>query len=218
MRRKHLGFILIGLFAVTFVSPAPAQVRNSNVALWDFDVYLNDKKVGKHVFAISEGEGGKQVQSEASFKYKILRIPVYRYQHNAAERWTGNCLAEFDASTNANGDRIQVSGEQSEAAFLVERDGTPVELPECVMTFAYWNSDFLDQSRLLNPQTGEYVDVRVEKVGNETLEVRGQSVAATRFKLTAYEVDLTLWYSQDNEWLALESIAKGGHIIRYELS
>jgi hypothetical protein len=93
-----------------------------------------------------------------------------------------------------------------------------VELPECVMTFAYWNSDFLDQSRLLNPQTGEYVDVRVEKVGNETLEVRGQSVAATRFKLTAYEVDLTLWYSQDNEWLALESIAKGGHIIRYELS
>ena len=218
MRRKYLGFVLIGLFAVTFVSPAPAQVRNSNVALWDFDVYLNDKKVGKHVFAISEGEGGKQVQSEASFKYKILRIPVYRYQHNAAERWTGNCLAEFDASTNANGDRIQVSGEQSEAAFLVERDGTPVELPECVMTFAYWNSDFLDQSRLLNPQTGEYVDVRVEKIGNETLKVRGQPVAATRFKLTAYEVDLTLWYSQDNEWLALESIAKGGHIIRYELS
>lgn len=52
----------------------------------------------------------------------------------------------------------------------------------------------------------------------ETLEVRGQSVAATRFRLTAYEVDLTIWYSADDEWLALESVAKGGHIIRYELS
>jgi hypothetical protein len=50
------------------------------------------------------------------------------------------------------------------------------------------------------------------------LEVRGQTVDATRFKLTANEIDLTLWYSQDDEWLALESIAKGGHIIRYELS
>jgi len=218
MRRKYLGFILIGLLTVTFVSPAPAQVRNSNVALWDFDVYLNGKKVGKHVFTISEAGGEKQVQSEASFKYKILRIPVYRYQHNAAERWTGNCLAEFDASTNANGNRIRVSGEQFEKGFLVERDGKPVELPECVMTFAYWNPDFLDQSRLLNPQTGEYVEVRVEQVGDEVLKVRGQAVAATRFKLTAYEVDLTLWYSPDNEWLALESIAKGGHIIRYELS
>ncbi|MDH3467338.1 MAG: hypothetical protein OES26_15755 [Gammaproteobacteria bacterium] len=86
------------------------------------------------------------------------------------------------------------------------------------MTFAYWNADFLDESQLLNPQTGEYVDVRVEEVGDEMLEVRGQAVAATRFKLTAYQVDLTLWYSPDNEWLALESVAKGGHTIRYELS
>ena len=62
------------------------------------------------------------------------------------------------------------------------------------------------------------MDVQVEKVGNETLEVRGQPIAATRIKLTAYDVDLTLWYSADDEWLALESVAKGGHIIRYELS
>ena len=86
------------------------------------------------------------------------------------------------------------------------------------MTFAYWNPNFLDQPRLLNPQTGEFVDVTVEQLGNEMLEVRGQTVDATRFKLTANEIDLTLWYSQDDEWLALESIAKGGHIIRYELS
>ena len=86
------------------------------------------------------------------------------------------------------------------------------------MTFAYWNAEFLDQPRLLNPQTGEYVDVVVEKVGDEILKVRGQPVAATRFKLTAHDVDLTLWYSLNHEWLALESVAKGGHIIRYELS
>lgn len=218
MRRKYLGLVMIGMFAVTVASPAPAQERAGEVGYWDFDVYMNDKKVGKHEFKVSEARGVKQVQSEASFKYKILFILAYQYEHNAAERWTGNCLAEFDASTNANGDRIRVSGEQSEAGFLVERDGNPVALPDCVMTFAYWNPDFLEQSRLLNPQTGEYVDVRIEKVGNETLEVRGQAVAATRFRLRAHEVDLTIWYSADDEWLGLESVAKGGHIIRYELS
>ena len=119
---------------------------------------------------------------------------------------------------DANGKRISVSGEQTNAGFLVEKGDKPVELPECVMTFAYWNPEFLDQSRLLNPQTGEYVDVDVEKVGDETLEVRGEPVAATRFRLTADKVDLTLWYSTDDAWLALESVAKGGHIIRYELS
>jgi len=175
MRRRHLGFLLIGLFGLTFITPAPAKERVSGIDQWNFDVYLNDRKIGKHSFKVSESAGIRQVQSEAKFKYTILLIPAYRYEHRAAER-------------------------------------------QCVMTFAYWNPNFLKQSRLLNPQTGEFVDVIVEQLGNEMLEVRGQTVDATRFKLTANEIDLTLWYSQDDEWLALESVAKGGHIIRYELS
>lgn len=218
MRRKYLGLVMIGLFAITFTSPAPAEERGKNVALWDFDVYLNDRKVGKHVFRVSEADGSKRVSSEASFKYKILFIPAYQYEHNAAERWADNCLVEFEANTNANGKRISVSGEKTSAGFLVDKGNKPVELPECVMTFAYWNPEFLDQSRLLNPQTGEYVDVDVERIGAETLEIRGEAVPATRFRLTADKVDLTLWYSPDDEWLALESVAKGGRIIRYELS
>jgi hypothetical protein len=209
---------MIGLFALTIAAPVPAQERTDGVDHWDFDVYLDDKRVGKHSFKVSETGGVKQVQSEASFKVKILFISAYRYEHSAAERWTDNCLVEFDASTNANGKRIQVSGEQSGAGFFVERGDNPIELPKCVMTFAYWNPEFLDQPRLLNPQTGEYVDVYVEQAGNEMLEVRGQLVVARRVKLTANDVDLTLWYSSDDEWLALESVAKGGRIIRYELS
>jgi len=40
-------------------------------------------------------------------------------------------------------------------------------LPACVMTFAYWNPDLLGQSRLLNVQTGEYMDVQVRVLGEE---------------------------------------------------
>ena len=218
MKYRFVGLLMIGLFSLVLTTTAPAQQHENAVANWDFDVYLNDKKVGKHSFTVSEAEGIKQVQSEASFNVKILFISAYRYEHSAAERWLENCLVEFDASTNANGKRVEVSGEQTSAGFLVERGESPIELPECVMTFAYWNAEFLEQPRLLNPQTGEYVDVHVEEVGYELLQVRGQPVAAMRFSLTADEVDLTLWYSSDDEWLALESVAKGGHIIRYELS
>jgi len=218
MRRKFLGLAMIGLFTLALATPAPAQEVADPVARWHFDVYLNGKRVGEHLFEVAEADGVKQVRSTANFKYKILFIPAYRYEHRAAERWSDNCLIEFDARTNANGKRIEVSGETTGAGFRVETGDRPVDLPECVMTFAYWNPEFLDQSRLLNPQTGEYVDVSVEKVGNEMLEVRGEYVEATCFRLMAYEVDLTLWYSSDDEWLALESVAKGGHIIRYELS
>ena len=218
MRRKLPGLVMICLFALALTSPPTAQAMNNEVESWNFDVYLNDKKVGKHSFTVAEADGVKLVQSEANFKYKILFIPAYKYEHTAAERWTDNCLVDLSATTNDNGERILVTGSQTNSGFAIQRGQSPIELPECVMTFAYWNPEFLEQPRLLNPQTGEYVDISVEQAGSDILEVRGQQVAATRFRLTAYDIDLTLWYSPDDEWLALESVAKGGHIIRYELS
>lgn len=218
MKRRFISFALIAMFSLALAAPVPASESDLDIARWDFNVYLNDKRVGKHVYEVTDVDGVQRVRSEAKFNYRILFIPAYRYEHINSERWADNCLLTFEARTNANGDRIEVSGEKNGGAFTVVNGEQPVELPECVMSFAYWNPDFLQERRLLNPQTGEYVDVQVEQVAEELLEVRGEPVPATRFRLTAYEVDLTLWYSQDNEWLALESVAKGGHVIRYELT
>jgi hypothetical protein len=209
---------LVVIVLYSLASPAKAIEQSEATGHWDFDVYLNDKKVGTHKFNVSDSDGVRQVISEASFHYKFLFISACRYEHSAEERWANDCLVEVDASTNANGKRTQVYGEQSSGGFIVDKDDKLTELPDCIMTFAYWNPEFLEQPRLLNPQTGDYVTVRVDKIGEEILEVRGKAVTATRFKLSADEIDLTLWYSLDKECLGLESIAKGGHIIRYELS
>ena len=214
MKRKSLGLVMLCLFALTFAAPGEAREKSR----WDFTVYLDKKKIGQHSFEVTNTAGVTEVISEANFKYTILLIPAYRYEHTAAERWSNNCLVGLDAQTNANGDQIQVSGERTGGSFTVVTGEEPAYLPECVMSFAYWNPDFLQQPRLLNPQTGEYVAVQVEEAGTDLLQIRGEQVSARRYRLTAYEVDLTLWYSEDNEWLGLESVAKGGRIIRYELS
>ena len=214
MRIKSLGLVMLGLLALMFAVPGETREKSR----WDFTVYLDQKKIGSHSFEVSNVAGVTEVLSEARFKYTILLIPAYRYEHTAAERWSNNCLVGLDARTNANGDRIQVSGERTGGSFTVVTDEEPAYLPECVMSFAYWNPDFLQQPRLLNPQTGEYISVQVQEVGTDVLQIRGEAVSARRYRLTAYEVDLTLWYSDDNEWLGLESVAEGGRIIRYELS
>ncbi|MDH3337719.1 MAG: hypothetical protein OER22_07690 [Gammaproteobacteria bacterium] len=186
MTRKIISFVLIGLFSLTVATPLPANENADDIAGWDLDVYLNDRRVGKHSYGTTEEDGIKSVRSQAR--------------------------------TNAIGERIEASGEKSGTRFTVDNGATPVDLPECVMSFAYWNPEFLEERRLVNPRTGEYVDVSVEQLTEEVVQVRGQYGPAKRFKLTAYEFDLTLWYSADNQWLALDSVVEGGHIIRYELS
>jgi len=218
MRRqgRYFAFAIV-LGALLSVNAGASEMENVS-SRWEFSVYIDQKKVGKHVFEVTERDGTKMIESRADFQYKVLFIPVYRYQHRNAERWVDDCLVELAAQTNANGERFEVRGERIGNRFRVDRGDEQVRLPGCVMTFAYWNPRFMRESRLLNPQTGEYVEVNVERLAPEPLEVHGETVATKRFRLTAYQLNLTLWYSDDDRWLALESVVEGGHIIRYELS
>jgi len=218
MNRFYSTVVAVGLFTYAMLASPVADARNEDPSRFDFNVFLNDKKIGTHSFELQSENGIREVKSVANFKYTVFFIPAYRYEHSNNERWQDNCLIEFAASTNANGKKSEVSGSKVDESFQIDNGATPSELPECIMSFAYWNSDFLSQRRLLNQQTGEYVDVEVQEIGSESLEVRGEAVTATRFQLTSPNARLTLWYSTEDEWLALESIAKNGQIIRYELS
>jgi hypothetical protein len=119
--------------------------------------------------------------------------------------------------TDANGKPYAVAGRRTDDGFRVEASAGTASLPGCVMSFAYWNPAFLQQDRLLNTQNGEYLEVDVSAPVTELLEVRGETRSALRYRLDAGELSLNLWYSTDDEWLALESEVQGGRILRYEL-
>ena len=85
------------------------------------------------------------------------------------------------------------------------------------MSFAYWNPDFLQQDRLINVQNGEVLEIEVSEPELVELEVRGVLQPAYRYLLGAGEMKIELWYSENNEWLALETDARGGRRLRYQL-
>lgn len=184
---------------------------------WSFRVYLDDKEIGTHEFSLVDDGTSRKLYSEAAFDVKFLFFTAYKYRHSNVEEWRGDCLADIDAQTVTNGDKKEVSGRKLDNAFVVDAGNERTELPACVMSFAYWNHEFLDEARLLNPQTGEFLSVDVTDAEPEQIAVRGSKQTARRYRLTARDVELQLWYSTQNEWLALESVAKGGRIIRYEL-
>jgi len=185
---------------------------------WRFKVYLNDREIGYHSFQLADAGEEQRITSEARFKVKVLFFNAYRYEHVNTEQWEGNCLERIEAATDVNGDAFSVLGAQRGDSFEVSTAEGSDSLPGCVKTFAYWNPEFLGASRLLNSQTGEYIDVQVVLVSEaETLSVKGQPVQATRYRLLADELEIDLWYSTDREWLALESKLEKGRKLRYEL-
>lgn len=185
---------------------------------WSFDVWLDKQKIGTHTFVLTQN----QLQSRASFKVKVLFINAYRYQHQADETWQGECLSQLKAHTEENRDITDVKGSQQSDLFVIEKNGKLQSLPACVMTFAYWNPEILKQQRLLNPQNAEYLDISVADEGQQTITVKGQQVAAHQYRLTGRyqgkdKLKITLWYDDQQQWVALESVTPEGYKITYKL-
>jgi len=182
-----------------------------------FSVFLDDKPIGEHRFSFGGTEDARSVVSEASFTVKLLGLTVYRYRHRAVEKWRGDCLSELTAATDDDGKASRVRTEAEADGLAVVTDAGRQALKGCVMSFAYWNLAIQRQPRLLNAQTGRSESVQVSRAGGGTVEVRGRQVAATRWRIDGPAQPIDVWYSEQGEWVGLDSMVDGGRKLIYRL-
>jgi len=182
---------------------------------WRFKVFLEDKPIGTQIFRLSRDGDRARLLTEASFDVKVLFFTAYTYRHRAEEMWRNGCLERIESTTDDNGERFRLVGQAETNGFVVKTEKFGAMLPRCVRSFAYWNVDYLNAPKLLNSQTGEYEAVTVRPVGQETVNVGGVQIAAHRYVLEGSKLRIDLWYSLDDDWLALESSSKGGRKLRY---
>ena len=207
----RIGFF-IGLFVIAFtVSASTEQTR-----LYNFKVFLEDKEIGNHRFTVTPAGEKIYVKSEANFDVKVLFISAYSYEHTSNEEWQGDCLRSIFATTDDNGDERFVHGQYDESHLLLSTPVGQQKLDGCVRTYAYWNPEYLSSNRLLNPQTGELEPVDVEVLGHTAIDVKGQTEQARHYRTSNDKYKIDLWYSDQHEWLALESTTENGSRLRYQ--
>lgn len=217
--RPRLGVWLAALAGATAVLIGPGTLYGTPAAAEEtlrFRVYLDREPIGEHSFRISPSRAGQQILSRASFDIDILIFNAYRYRHESREQWNDGCLQSIRSSTDDNGKSYRVEGQRVADGLALEVNGDPERLSGCISTFAYWDPRLLDQPRLLNPQTGELVAASLDSAGSERRVVQGREVSARRYRLRADRQELSLWYSEDEGWIGLESDVGRGRILRYE--
>jgi len=215
---KILLLFFISIFNVAYASTYAANGIDKN---WQFKVYLDGDEIGFHNFSMVHKEQHQEIYSSARFDVKFLFFNAYSYRHDNVELWHGQCLNSINAVTDDNGEKYKVIGKIDNNAFIVNTSENQNEkqskyLP-CIKTFAYWDPEFLNEKTLLNSQTGEMIEVESEFIGNETLRHKGEDVVARHYRLRGDNLQIDLWYSVDDSWLALESLTESGRVVRYAM-
>ena len=161
------------LLRYTLYSMLLTSATTAHASQWQFDVYLDGRRIGEHVFTIESLGGDRYIaQSRARFDVKVLLVPVFRYRHESVEEWRGACLQAISSHTEVNGKHYRVEGEQHGDTFALavahDDDAQTRSLPGCVATYAYWDAATLAQhTQLLNSQTGAYDPVALQQDASE---------------------------------------------------
>ena len=213
MRRSHPALaagILCAFLLWPFLPAAAVETGQLR-----FAVYLDERPIGWHHYQVIPVRDGYRVRSEARLEVKLLFLTAYRYEHSSEEYWRNGCLERLHARTDDNGTLHHVEAEGDGRWLRLTRDGGgPTPVTGCVMTFAYWNPAFIGQTRLLNAQTGELMEVTFEPAA-ATLPTAATRAGSRAYRLSAGALDLTLWYSESMQWLGLESRTGSGRLVRY---
>ena len=211
----HRMVVAVTLLMSFLSAPFPAEANASLEQQWRFKVYLDDRPIGYHHFTISQAGELKQLATQAQFDVEFLNISFFKYRHDNIERWSNECLNSIASTTDEDGTLFRVDGSVTDTGFRLSSNEGDSMLPACISTFAYWDKSFLQHDRLLNSQTGEYLEVNVSELSEQSHTVGNASVDVNRYRLTAEEIDIEVWYSDNDEWLGLQSTIEKGRLIRY---
>ena len=171
---------------------------------WVFDVVLNNKVIGQHTLIYKDDK----TISDANFQFEYFLMD-FIYQHKSIEIWQGNCLKTISSKTDDDGDLYEVNGQSSTKQFLVTSNKKTTGLPICIMTFAYGNPKILEQKKLMNSQSGEYLDVDIQFLRQENHIVKGENILTDLWQIEANSDDgdllVQLWYDKNMNWVSLKS-------------
>ena len=179
---------------------------------WNFDAILNDRVIGQHIFKV---ENLKSL-SKANFHIEFLFMDIY-YKHVSNESWSNGCLSKIDSKTDDDGDFFEVKGQLEDKQFELKANKNSFRYPTCLMTFAYWDPSILKQSKLINSQDGELLDINVEFVADELMVIKQEKIMTKHYQLVASKdgdekLKIQLWYDKEMNWVGLSSTTPIGDI------
>ena len=213
MKVRHLV-----AFACALLASISAEAQTRQTEELKFRVFLGDKPIGQHAVTLKRDGYMEEAKTTVDMKVKILFVNVFNYQHSAEETWVDGCLVTLQSETHSNGKTQQLVGERA-SADQVLATGEATRLGNCEGTFAYWDLAKLKRPELINAQTGQRIPVELVTAGREAIPLLDRVTEGTDAAIKAEEADkyrliselgeIQLWYSQDAQWLALQTNMDG---------
>ena len=210
---------LIILFFLIIPITSYAHVKHyDDLKRIEFDIFRDNKLIGKHVFAFKKSNDQLEVESEIKFEIKKLGIVLYKYHVKGTEYFKDGKLIKFSSKTNQNGKEKYVNLKLEGKDLVIDGSSFKGKVPEDYLLGTWWNHSIVNAKAQISAVSGRVIEQKVTFLGKETLNINGKSYEALHFNFSSTDQKLNrdkklntdVWYDEKTlNWLKATFKKKG---------
>ena len=185
--------LLVGLALVAAPRACAAETE-----VRTFNVSVDGKPSGQYTMTITKGDGGAvSLTCDAHVKVKVLGVTAYHYDFFDIEEWKDGRLQSLRSRCDDDGKKFEVVATAGEKGLSVKVNGSEkLVRGDAYLTTACCLPDAKRRDGalpLMEADNGEEIDGKIQLVSSGPMNVAGQVVNVTRYRLTSL-VAHDVWY------------------------
>ena len=216
--------IIIILFLISFPLYTNAHVQHyENLSRIEFDIFRNDKHIGKHVFSFNKSDDQLSVESEINFEIRKFGIVLYKYHVKGTEFYKNGELIKFNSKTNQNGKEKYVNMKLENGEYTIDGSSYKGKASSDYLLGTWWNHSIVKAKAQISAVSGRIIKQKVTFLGKETLEINGITYNSLHFNFSSSDEKLNkdkklntdVWYDEKSlNWLKASFDKKGKWIYK----
>tara|TARA_B100000029_G_scaffold467667_1_gene504068 strand:- start:627 stop:1310 length:684 start_codon:yes stop_codon:yes gene_type:complete len=210
---------LIFLFILLLPAMSNAHVQHyDNLNRIEFDIYRNNKNIGKHIFSFKKQDDLLAVESEINFEIKKLGVVLYRYHVKGTEYYKDGQLVKFNSKTNQNGKDKYVNLELKSDKLVIDGSSFKGKVPIDYLLGTWWNHSIVKAEAQISAVSGRIIKQKVTFLGKEIIKIGDKVHNTLHFNFSSSDEKLSkdkrlntdVWYDEENFYWVKASFEKKG--------
>ena len=216
---KKIYRILLLFFIITLPISTQAHVTHySNLNNIEFDIYRNNKNIGKHIFTFKKVGKQIHVESEINFEIKKLGVTLYKYNVKGVEIYEDDKLIKFNSKTNQNGKDKYVNLILNNNELEIDGSSYKGKAPKDYLLGTWWNHSIVKAPAQISAVSGRIIMQNVKFLGKEKIKSGNKTYNTLHFNFSSSDEKLSkdkklntdVWYDEKTlNWVKAAFKKKG---------
>ena len=211
--------IIIFIILITFTFSAKAHVQHyEDLNRIEFDLYRNNKHIGKHIFTFKRSGDELLVISKINFEIKKFGIVLYKYNAEGTEIFKEGKLIQFNSKTNQNGKYKYVNMKLENNEYTIDGSSYKGKAAFEFQLGTWWNHSIIKTPAQISAVSGRIIKQKVDFIGKEKVNFGEKTFNTLHFNFSSTDKKLTkgkkldadVWYDEKTfHWVKASFNKKG---------